>query len=182
MSVSRTVSLPAVGAGASDFTTLTSLGGDGWRSPRSFFSVQVLLANDASAGTAIITVNLDPNYLQVINCIGYTKLGAAADVDFSIAIQSPARANYAIAGTLQFNAGGSLNNVAGVWTPPPLPLVSSEGAAPASIVSTTPNVTGDNDVLNVDIFNFWKRAAEETPVEVLLACLPRASSWTGGLE
>lgn len=179
MSVSQTVSLPA--AGANGFSTLSPLGGDGWSSPRSLYSVQLLLANDASGGTEILTLNLDPNYLQLINSIGYTKLGAAADVDIVMKVSSNNRANQAFVGTMQFGASGALNNVGGVWTPPPVPLVTAEGDPPVQIIVTTPNVDGDTGVLNVDLFNFWKRAAEETPIEVLLACLPRGTSYAGGL-
>lgn len=176
VSVTETVTLPAKGTNVLSFSRLIPLGGDGWTSPRSMYEVQVVLTNDSSTGTEIIKLVLDANYMQVINTIGYAKVGAAADVPLLIDV-----ALTPIAVTLDRVVSGALTSAAGVYCPPLRPLVVPEGVAQFEVATTTTNVDGDTGILDVQIFNFWKRAAEQTPIEIILGSLPRGVTFAGGL-
>lgn len=144
------------------------LGGDGWISPRGVYAVQDNLVNDASGGTGRTTVTFDPRFEGILtHCQAlFRSFGGQRDVSFDL-VQKP------LALGLRASAFGTsllINNQTlqslFTWTPP---LLTGQG----EVTITTDNTDGGTVHTNLWIYVFNIRVFEKTPLNVILASLPR---------
>lgn len=171
MSVTTEVTLGA-GQPASGTYSWLPLGGNGFTSPLAAYLLNgVAIAGDASGGSAQITVNMDDRYANLVSVIQQTVSVVAADVEMRFTLQHGEHA-----GNMSLSAHSAPNNFNSVdqaarssWSPPPF-----FGAD--ALVSRCANTNGDTYALSGVVYLFNKRAAEITPLSVLLASLPRTQA------
>lgn len=164
MSVAVTVSLPS--ADNTGILTYVPLGGDGYAAPQSLYEVGITLANDASGGTSIITLQTDPQYMSIITAVDSHHNSSLAAQNYVFALRTGVLST--LTSILRFGATsilvGSLDMCG--WSPPPLVR-----AVQVNVQST--NIDTESHILNAWIYNFRRDAAHKVPLNILLASLPR---------
>jgi len=173
VSVSRTIVLPdrpTVGT-----LTFKPLGGDGEVAPRSSYELRAFsIAGDAGGGTATLVITLDSVYESVIAQASYSATSSAAAQDLYFQIRSYSDTGVQLQQDHTVPAVAILGSQDGVaralWVPPPI-----FKATDIRMVCNNVDAT-ETYAMNVTIYNFNKRASERTPLNVLLASLPRGSS------
>ena len=166
MSVSEAFQLPAQPNNAGT-VSLRPLGGDGLTAPQSMYIISVAeLDGDASAGTATISITLDPQYESLVQVLQFQIVGVAAATDYRMRVRHQG-------GMSIFNQGQapfSVDTTARVaWNPSA--IINAD-----LIEFVTDNINGDTYRASAVVYNFRKQASELTPLSVLLASLPRAAS------
>lgn len=170
MSVTSDVILPAQPADGS--FEVRPLGGSGYTSPSQLSVVNVRSASDASGGFNQIGITLDDVFSNLVNILQIAIAGAAADVAFKAQLAVLATGeSLQVTGDANFSSVGLNNQTSALWSPPPL-IVNTE----AELRVTVPNVNGETLVATSWIYQFDKRAQEFTPLEILLASVPRGTS------
>ncbi len=171
MTVAETVTLPSQPASGS--TTFLPLGGDGWTAPMSAYGVAINLAGDASGGNSTITLEFDPQYVSVLNYVSGGIVGSGVDLDVGLVLRTGAE-NVTLSLLLPESlAGGILASNTVLWTPPLLLL--DPGLSGVNLQFSSVNVDGDSNFLNCRVYNFRRGVAQRTPLDKLIASMPRAS-------
>ncbi len=170
MSVAIETTLPA--QPATGTCRYVPLGGDGFTSPASSYHFWQAIAGDASGGYATLTAHMDPRFAALVSFLTVQVNSAAAVPDVKAAIHAAPSTEQDV--VLNLIGGVPLFTTTGqamlTWSPSP--LFNAE-----SIVVDFDNVDATElYVFTAVIYNFNIRAAEQTPLSVLLASLPRASS------
>ncbi len=183
MSVASALQIPD--QPAAGLTEIIPMGGDGFTAPHQAQVATVQLAGDAGGGSSLITIRLDERYTNLVSVVSANITGAAANTNYLLDLQMTAFEVYRILGFLTFVSfggaiTGALNSV--LWTPPPVLAIAPPGlaSAPPLVRFGTANVDGDTNLLSVRVYCFDKRARELTPLNVLLASVPRASALING--
>ena len=141
----------------------------------SSYAVLVTLAGDASAGMSTITVTPDPQYDSIVSYVGAGVLGGTSDpLPMELEVDTGAETASIAMDVPLSQVTGSTATHSLLWTPPLLLLTGAPG--PPSIVAKVANTNGDTQVLNLRMYNFRKGVAQRTPLSVLVAALPRAST------
>jgi len=167
MPVSLALTLPD--QPAAGLVTWLPLGGDGFTAPHSAYLLgRVALANDAGGGLAVTTITLDPRYESIVSQVMFQKDSVAAATLFMLEVAT-ANADYIdrIRSSADNAVGDAINSAA--WSPAPF-------LKAATLTLTTPNTDTETNYLDALIYNFNKEASQVSPLNVLLACLPRAAS------
>jgi len=165
VSVTSAVQLPAQPTTGS--STIRPLGGDGYRSPQSYYLADIQLASDASGGTNTLNITTDPQYQSVVSLMHARMESGAADrlVQFSIFGELELVGFSVIANMVQDSDVGQ--NL--LYSPPPVFPV-------ARCRATVDNVDTEVFVLNLIVYNFKRDAFQKTPLNILLDGLPRGFS------
>lgn len=161
MSVLSTFTLPAQPAAGQAF--YTPLGGDGWVAPQSLWYVDLESTGDSGGGIHQLTINEDLRFSQIVSFLMLQTDGGAVTAEFRVFAETTARAAH-VGPTIAAASDSFLT-----WSPP---LILNAEAWRV----TAPNVDGEVLNLKAMIFNYRKRAAEEVPLDKLLASFPRAST------
>ena len=171
MSVSDETILPA--QPADGFTEIRPLGGNGYQSPSQLMVVNARLAGDASAGIQQIRFVLDPVFANLVNAVELTASGVSADTPYKMQVVQTGGESLQVTGDAHYSAVGLNNQCGALWSPPPLLLSKGESNVWLTIANGGASVE-----LNVYvwIYCFAKRAEEFTPLDVLLATVPRGTS------
>lgn len=176
MSVTVNLTLPA--QPVAGLVSLIDLGGDGIISPRSALQFRVQSDGDASAGTNIITITMDPSYTAVVNYLGVTGIGALSQAVRFALRPGPEAADNIVNVGLATDGGLGLAMTA-AWVPPAIVLQAKD----SPIDETLPGVqflvvnTDDEDwVFKGQLYIYDKSAVFDTGVEKLLAPLTRSSN------
>ncbi len=177
MTVSTSVQLPNQPAsGSSEYVPL---GGDGVVSPHSVTYAWLASSSDASGGYNRGFIRFDTRWTQLVETVMVEVWDAAADVNVLTDITaSPAcRQGYCI--NAEFEPVSTLNpEVRTNWGPSPQLVVANAGdpTDQPHIRAAIPNVDGETLQIYAKIFNFDRRAAQRTPIEILTRCLVRSST------
>lgn len=174
MAIATTLTLPNQPADGS--VVYVPLGGDGWRSPMSSYSVTIRVTGDASGGTNQITVSPDPQFVAIVSYVQVASPDSPNDPeDFLVSLnsgQETAQTGMQIPSVLP--AGNNTNTA--IWTPP-LTLLDPPRGDP-SIVAAMQNINTIDLELSFRLYNFRKGVAQRTPLGRLVAALPRPSITT----
>jgi len=178
MSVAATLTLP--GQPASGTVVRTPLGGDGKTSPISADSFTVNLASDASAGSNSILVHTDPRFSCLTAHLQIRVASLAANINFQLMCAPTVTGLMQITGTI-VDIGLTGVNPGVLWCPPG--HIGSTDVTPSSgtamfLLATIENTDTETLTFNALVFNFVKDVQQITPLPVLLASLPRGSSFT----
>lgn len=170
MSVTSTVVLPAQPTLGN--VTLLPLGGNGDDAPRSAYLVSSFrVAGDASVGVATLTITLDTVYQSLVSVVSTASSSATAAAEWIyriISLNDQGVAVHEVAAQVSHLEVGGVTR--GLWSPPP------DFEAGQIIVETANVDATEVYFVSATIYNFNKRATERTPLSVLLASLPRAST------
>lgn len=154
-----------------------ALGGDGRVAPMGCYFVRLEVAGDASGGNAIVTINLDERYT---NLVAYANALIAVDAaagDFSILVQeagaAPGPGAPHIVGTIpQIATGVTTDNASFLWYPPP---VYFQGGGQVTV--SYPNVgVGETYKLQIEVYVFDINVRRITPLPVLQMNVPGVSA------
>lgn len=189
VSVASTVQLPD--QPTAGVVQTIGLGGDGYTAPSNLVRVVLSLASDGTGDTNTITIRFDSVYLSLVQFATVSVLAPTTDTPATLSISPEPKgattnltnANVAANFTIPIvDFGGSaLSRV--IWTPPPVLVVadpSSTATDSPVIEAVIPNVNGETQIVAAWIYQFDKRAAEVTPLPVLLASVPRSGDLLGG--
>lgn len=183
MTVTCTVALPGQ-PDQTGQTHLEPLGGDGFTAPHSAYIVYAACDGDVSSGENRIYIQPDARYVSLVQYVAISISGASADKNVRMTITSRSQDALHVVRVIPYYAavsGAGKTNNAGIWSPPPL-LIANPGAAAATnppyLLLMTPNVNGETVALRTRIYNFDVRAREVTPLDDLLASVPRPGSFT----
>lgn len=165
VSVSSTLDMPA--QPASGELVIRPLGGDGYTSPQSYYLVNFDLDADGSGGTITLRINFDPQFQSVVSLIHCKMTSAAADrqirIDIFPVIWQAAGPKFSVSALAVQDADVGLDLL---YAPPPVFNVGRVGVL-------VDNVDTENLDLNMVIYNFKRDAFTKTPLNVILASLPR---------
>lgn len=174
MSVAVTLTLPnQPGTGRVRYSPL---GGNGRSSPSKICDFNVVLAGDASGGTATLTVEMDRTYSGVPALLRCVK-GALTPAGFNFGIAPTGDGGFTYAITLNAVAGFDGGGASAIWAPPPMYMEQEgpSGAAPF-IVVVSDNVDAETTTFRGQILLFELRARDTAPLEDIYASLPRAGA------
>ncbi len=173
MAVALTLTLPAQPTDGT--STFTPLGGNGTQSPIGCYFTNMQLAGDASSGNAVLTMNLDPRYTNLIAFINMTAASAAVATDFQCrieAVDGSVLPNVVIVGTMPHIANQTSPNAAFLWYPPPIYFIQN-----GSIRFITDNVDATEVYeLTVQIYCFHPEVTRLTPLPMLQWNVPGVSA------
>ncbi len=175
MAVSSSVTLPANPTAGE--TLYIPLGGDGRSAPLGCYFCRVDLAGDASGGGALITINFDQRYT---NLVAYANLRIQADAaagDFSMQVVATSAAATAdrvqIVGTIpQVATAVTGDNGGFLWYPAPI-FFQGRGSCLAQV----PNVGAlETYKLTVEVLCFDIDIRRLTPLPLLMLNVPGVSA------
>lgn len=142
------------------------LGGDGLSAPFAAHTVRALqVEHDASGGTAVQVINLDPRFCGLVSFMtGQIAQAINADADMSFTVTG----NVTPSSVLRIvQPAGTDFEVARTWEPPPI-ILPGGATAGSQLRLAVDNVDGDDSFLDVWIYLFNIRARELTPMGPLL--------------
>lgn len=143
----------------------------------SSYGLSVTLTGDGSGGAATITVNCDPQYDSIVSYVGYGVVGGTANPqEVSFGISSAAESVSVALNVPLVQPGGGLGTHNAVWTPP---LILLPGGSTAQLNVISDNANTVVTALNARVYNFRRGVAQRTPLAVLVAALPRATTVAG---
>jgi len=168
VSVTETLVLPAQPTTGS--TVIRPLGGDGYLAPQSYYLVDMRLDSDASGGTNVLRVDLDPQFQNVVGLMQASMIGGLADritrLDIFEASRIETGPRFSCQANMVRNSDVGTNLM---YAPPP---VFDVGRCEAAV----DNVDAEEFRLNMVIYNFRRDAFTRVPLNILLASLPRGFS------
>lgn len=182
MAVDLSVQLPAQPASGS--VRYEPLGGDGERSPDMMCTFRVNSTGDATGGNHIIRVLMDPTKLWVLNWCRHAVVNALTNwesIVFIVPTGLFTEAQLSFATTVTTVATSTFD--AHMLAPPPVFLqkLSDSDAANPQIYASKANVDAENVNFQGQMLGYNINAAKRTPIDVLLASIPRAFQvWGGG--
>ena len=182
MSVVSSVVLPAQPA-IGEFKRQV-LWGDGSAAPINYDDVFIQLTGDVSAGTNSMRIHTDARFDSIVAWAHLEKAGGAADWRYSLQLQTDLSEiqSYGLVADDGDVLGGVLAFPGVTWYPPSSIGTTDEISSvplndPMYVTSVVENLgAGETMSLYVRVYNFLKDARRNTPLSVLLASLPRASS------
>lgn len=159
------------------------LGGNGWTAPHSRHAVNVELASDASGGTNKILVHTDPRWSCVVSFMLLRIANAVADSAWAMHVVIGVFTGFCqVNGTLDISQVPAGILPGALWTPPG--FIGSTGVLdpvvgdPMNVQATINNVDTETLSLHAIVYNYEKDAMRKTPLDVLLASIPRGSNLT----
>lgn len=141
--------------------------GDGFSAPRFAYNAAERVEGDAGGGVATVTINMDPDYISVIDFATAYQTSMASDVVFKFAM-SDDYTNSAfenITGPLE---PGSTRAIA-LWRPPMFAM-RMNGFLQVEVDNTA---VGDDLTLMVQVLVFDREALNRVPMRVLAQNLTR---------
>ncbi len=167
MSVAETLDLPA--QPVTGKVIHGPMGGNGMTSPLARYEIDAQLVMDASGGTWRISVNMDPQYLNVVSVMQLEQDIASDTTAFAMDIKLRASDFiFRVGGDLlQLNTGSASR----MWTPPPM-------IDPVTIDFRLNNIDGDTGRLTATVYLFKKGAQHVVPIEKIMQCLVRTTAVT----
>ena len=178
MAVDTFINLPDSSGGTAGVVKNFPLGGDGVSSPSARLDVNVTSnPGDATGGNNITYVRLDPTYISIINWIRGGVVNPGAPFDMSIWAAPRGDLSFAVnTGLLNINTQAQ----GLVWAPPPMLFEAEDdnpdlGERPQIFVSK-PNVNLELVTVDLQIYQFNRRAREATPLEYMFNVLSRGST------
>jgi len=176
MAIASNVALPSQPANGR--VRYFPLGGDGFTAPTSAYSVRINLASDASGGNNTLRIKPDPQFVAVCAFLNTGVVAGSAAIDCEFVIRHDQVEEISVIKELPLVGIVSFTN-SGLWTPPLYLLNATDRDAtlPPFIRSTIPNVDGETHTLQTIVFNFNKRVRETTPLNQIVASLPRSSTF-----
>lgn len=174
MSVSESIVLPA--QPSSGKVVDQGLAGSGYWSPHSETQIRIILAGDASGGTASMTFQWDPRWTSMLQWVSFGASGISADVVATISYRITA--NLGCGGTVTAVAPPTTGfNAQAVWCPPPqLASVPTIGGTQPNLRIVCDNTDGDTFQLDASLLNFAKDVRNIVPYSSLVSSLARSSS------
>ncbi len=143
------------------------LGGDGYTSPHSLYSVDVSLSQDVSGGVAAIVISRDERFEHLITLMGsFNSNTSAVATQFDVTA-GESSGPFFISNALPVLTPGGTQTA--LWTPPPI-------INPITMALRVANVDGFAFTLTMLVFNFRIDASKRIPLPVLLSSLPSAGA------
>ncbi len=167
MSVTETITLPAQPTVGN--TTFLPLGGNGFTSPHSMYTVAMAIDGDASGGIIQAKVNLDPRYAALISVMqGQSDSAVQAD-DYRFAIEAKGGVFFlSNVGTMKYSAWEAYNRI--TWNPSGLMDPDSASFQCVNVDAT------ETYSFSFIVYNFDINAPQQIALPQLFSVLPRASS------
>jgi len=153
---------PATGAG----TLFTPFGGDGRSAPLGVYDVDAFVVGDASGGNAVVNIDFDARYT---NLLSFAQAGVLADTaagEFQLQLSDNTVfiPNVRIVGTLPGVTEGFVTpNSVFLWYPPPL-FLTGAGRISATFVNVDATETYD---LAAQIYVFDRNVRQISPAQLL---------------
>lgn len=176
MSVTVIANLPETGATTGVSTLYEPLGGDGMTAPLSATFIQTTVTGDASGGNAILTVNIDPRWAQILDYATLKVENLALDQSVSWQVHNGNTAqlanetqNLIAPVSAQFQAPIT------IWYPPLMTLVQSNPDSVPSMSAFVNNNVSDVYTCQWKLLNFDREAPHDVPSGIFAANLsPRS--------
>ncbi len=168
MSVTETLVLPNQPTTGS--VVIRPLGGDGYSAPQSYYLVDFRLDSDASGGTNILRVDLDPQFQNVVSLMHASMVGGLADRITRLDIFEASRVETGPRFAVQANMVRNSDTGTHLLYAPP--AMFDVGRCEAAV----DNVDSEEFRLNLLVYNFRRDAFNRVPLNILLASLPRGFS------
>ena len=173
MSVSALMTLPD--QPTTGRSVLSPLGGNGYSAPHSCYLVQSSVAGDASAGTVLLSIQMDPRYTNLIAWINPLTSSAAAAGEFQIAMLENATSTVpgvTIVGTYPQVTSTFGGNQSFLWYPPP---IYHKGQGLIQLVQINVDAT-EVYFLRCQVYCFAIDVLQTTPLPILQWNVPGVSA------
>lgn len=147
------------------------LGGDGFSAPLSMYEVGISLAGNGSGGIAQLIIEPDERFESLLILCQMTMTSATAAIECFFQLSIDSVFSRAFIDAVPLDSMQSFNSAS--WNPPPILAFTD-----ARIIIPEPGV---GPVLTTSwfVYNFNIRASELTPMQTILASLPRSSEVQG---
>ena len=177
MSVAASVTLPA--QPTTGVTRYIELGGDGLTSPKLVATCKIQVASDATSGTSTLTIFGDDTFVMIPNWI-ISGIQNTSLVGANLPLEQRVD-NYGSGNDRLIYSSVAEKTVIGAamttLIPPPMIMEQLGPSDPLpSVNSIIANVDTETHTLIAQFFLFDRFARSETPIEKLLASIPRSSA------